>query len=335
VNHLIQKKLADLQGEIAIAQQAVLRVTSSPLCAPSISPNGLIRDKNEEKLTRMRQRWGMTLWCRGTAARQSHCRPCESDGVTSQRLRIPVHPQIREHILLRQTLAVIALCTASAAQAAFVTVDFSSSFNHSFLESRFAINGGYPTGTQTLGGVQFDIAPAGTAAVPVNNFWHSWYATGANPRTLSITGLNIANAMAGYTLINTWWGTSDPMYAPVVTFTFADGSTTTRKLMGGVDVRDYNDATWTNTISGNTQQVWTNSMGQRFDMQTYSFGTNAGKTLTGFTLQDFGANTISNAFMSGLTIQTPDASAIPVPPAAWLLLSGMGLFGVMGRVRRS
>ncbi len=237
--------------------------------------------------------------------------------------------------MLRQTLTAIALCAASAAQAAFVTVDFSPSFNHSFLESRFVINGGYPTGAQTLGGVQFAIAPAGTAAAPVNNFWHSRSASGSNPRTLSITGLNIANATAGYTLINTWWGTTDPSYAPTVTFTFSDGSTTARTLLGGVDVRDYNDATWTNTISGNTQQVWTNSMGQRFDMQTYAFGANAGKTLTGFTLQDVGAENISRVFMSGLTIQTPDTSVIPLPPAAWLLLSGMGLFGVMGRVRRS
>jgi hypothetical protein len=55
-----------------------------------------------------------------------------------------------------------------------------------------------------------------------------------------------------------------------ITFTGSNGATATQPLVGGVNVRDYNNDGGQNTINNtSTIQAWTNGEGQRLDRQEY------------------------------------------------------------------
>lgn len=57
-----------------------------------------------------------------------------------------------------------------------------------------------------------------------------------------------------------------------------------------------------------------------------------GKTPTGITLTDTGADGVQRVFLSAATIETRDATTvIPLPAAAWLLIPGLGLLNRLGR----
>ena len=246
-------------------------------------------------------------------------------------------------VLKRATFAA-SLVVCTYANAAFTTVDFSGQFNASFTNGNFLNGGTFPTGAQSYLGVPFQIAPAlGQGGQPINNIWHSELVGGNNPRVLTISGLNIANAQAGFTLMGTWWGSTNPQVAPTVTFLFGNGTSVSRTLIGGVDIRDYNfNPLYTTSLFGTgTQEVFNNAgpigtpAGQHYDMQTYGFGASAGQTLVGFSISDPGAANVSRSFLTALTIETGvRTSVVPVPAAGWLLLSGLGLIGVLQRKRR-
>jgi hypothetical protein len=247
--------------------------------------------------------------------------------------------------MLARSLVAGALVVASAAaQAGFTTIDFSSQFNYGFESGGFIGGNTFPTGAQTFAGVPFQITPSrAVTGAPQNNIWHSEFAGGGNPRVLSITGLSIANAVSGFTLMGTWWGSTNPAVAPTVTFEFGNGSTVSRVLIGGADIRDYNfnPSYTTSLFSPTTQEVFNNAgpigtpAGQHYDMQSFSFGASAGQTLVGFSISDPGASSVSRSFISGLTIETGNStSVVPLPAAGWLLLSGIGLLAGLQRRRR-
>ncbi len=230
------------------------------------------------------------------------------------------------------------------AHAAFTTVDLSSTFNAGFVSSSFINADTLPTGAQTYLGVPFQIAPSrSVTGAPVDNIWYSALGSGANPQVLSITGLNITNAVGGFTLMGTGWGSTNPQFAPTVTFTFGNGSTVSKTLIGGTDIRDYNfnPAFTTSLFSATTQEVVNNTgtigaaAGQHYDWQSYAFGASAGQTLVGFSISDPGATNVSRSFISALTIETGvPTSVVPLPAAGWLLLSGLGLIGALQKKRR-
>lgn len=163
--------------------------------------------------------------------------------------------------MLRTAVVAAALCAAGSAQAALTTVDFSSRFNLGFASPVFVNGATFPTGLRTYLGVPFSIAPAfALTGAPSNNIWHALAAGGANPRTLSISGSNIANAVHAYTLMGTWWGNdggpNQVTYASIA-FTFSDSSQTAFDLLGGRDIRDYNfNPSLTTTLGANTVEVF-------------------------------------------------------------------------------
>jgi hypothetical protein len=68
-------------------------------------------------------------------------------------------------------------------------------------------------------------------------------------------------------LLNTLWGQPGPESYITLEFAGDHGAHFEKKLIGGVDVRDYNHGVYTNTINGTTTRLaFDNGHGQRMDV---------------------------------------------------------------------
>lgn len=220
--------------------------------------------------------------------------------------------------------ALFATCYALHAQAQFTSIPFT--YNAQFATSGINNGSTFPTGNQTLGGVPFSI-PSGQ-----NNYWSAYVQGGANPITLTIP-VGLANVDQIHTLINTYWGQAGPNSYASLTFTYSDGSSFSMALIGNVDIRDYNNYIWTNSINGTTTiNVFDNGKGQRLDKQQITVPASmVSKTLQTITVSDTGGTNFQRVFLSGLTVHqagliksispaTVDAGG----PAFTLIVKGVG-----------
>ncbi len=142
----------------------------------------------------------------------------------------------------------------SASSQTYYELDFSSQFNFNLSQDTYGGNFvSMPTGTNVF----FDSIPyrvyPWTDAV---NGWNANFAPGSNPVILdipcnnTITGLNL--------LANTYWGQGGPGSYASVQFWHSGNMVFEKTLVGNVDVRDYNQNTWTNSINETTTTIaWT------------------------------------------------------------------------------
>jgi hypothetical protein len=211
----------------------------------------------------------------------------------------------------------------SAFAQTFDQVDFSSQANFSWAGSGW---GGYfsdpPIGPVTLGGIPFNIASNGAG----NQAWAAAIAAGGTTGSndpggmVSITmNVNIPDATNVYTLINTWMGQPGPNYYAWLTFMGSDGATYTEDLVGNVDIRDYNNYVFTDSINGTTTTDVFNSGNQRLDMQNIALPSAfATQTLTTIELVDNGGPNFQRTVLDGVTVASP----VPEPSALGLLAAG-------------
>lgn len=170
----------------------------------------------------------------------------------------------------------------------------------------------FPYGEQTYDGIPFLIP--GNAEGTANNIWHSDVAAGGGSGTVSITiPINVAKVKTVYTLINTYWGSTQSGLLSV-TFTGSAGATWTFNPIGGTNIRDYNDGSYTDTIAcqlpngvgkSATINAWVNGDGQRLDEQVFelpaAFRT---QTLVSITLTDNGNSGEQRSFLAAVTVST-------------------------------
>src|ERR1039457_3438937 len=135
---------------------------------------------------------------------------------------------------------------------------------------RGGINNGstFPTGNQNFGGVPFAI-PTGP-----NTYWNGGVSANCESGTVSLTiPVGVSGVTSAFTWLNTMWGQAGPyayLFITFNTFNGSNGATVTQPLVGGVNVRDFNNDGYQNTINTNpTTQVRTNGLGQRLDLQEY------------------------------------------------------------------
>jgi hypothetical protein len=193
------------------------------------------------------------------------------------------------------------------------TVDISSIVNTTWCASEIINCSTFPFGAQTYDGIPYVIL--GNSHGTANNFWSSEIAADGGSGTVSVTvPINIAKVKTIYTLMNTLWGTTQSGLLSV-TFTGSAGATWTVNLVGGTNVRDYNqNGSTTDTIlcqlpgaAGKTATVnaWVNGEGQRLDEQVFelpaAFRT---QTLVSMTITDSGNSGEQRSFLAAVTVST-------------------------------
>ncbi len=231
--------------------------------------------------------------------------------------------------------AAFALVLGGAEQArageVYTTVDFSSQANFSWVSSGDLP--GAPTGPTTLGGVPFDI----TSNAAGNQAWYAYLAT-----IPSITmNTNIYGATNVYTLINTAWGQPGPNSYAYLVFTGSGGASYIKNLVGDVDIRDWNNDRWTNSINGTTTtNVFseTNIYGNqgRLDMQDITLpAAFASQTLTSIELVDNGRFFFQSTILDGVSVLSPAAATVPEPASLTLLaIAAVSAIGYAWRRRK-
>lgn len=227
---------------------------------------------------------------------------------------------------MKTVFAAVALIGAgSMASAEFQTVPLGNLANATWTSNGAVINGTtYPTGSQTLGGVPFDISASGTSG---NFIWHADNAVGDNPRTLTLP-VNIYGVTSVHSLINTLWGEKNTGAFAAIEFTGSEGATFTFDLDGNDDIRDYNfNPIYTTLINGTTTtEVFNNGLGQHLDkVQVDLPAAFATQTLTSIRYVDNGNPFFQRIFVAGVTV-----NAVPAPGAAGVLALA-GLAGVRRR----
>jgi hypothetical protein len=202
---------------------------------------------------------------------------------------------------------------AHAVKLPTTTIDISSLSNTTWCAAEIINCSTFPFAMQTYDGIPYVIP--GNAQGTANNFWSSEVAAGGGSGTVSVTvPINVAKVKTVYTLMNTLWGTTQSGLLSI-TFTGSAGATWTVNLVGGVNVRDYNqNSSTTNTILcqlpgavGKTATVnaWVNGQDQRLDEQVYelpaAFRT---QTLVSMTITDSGNTNEQRSFLAAVTVST-------------------------------
>jgi hypothetical protein len=207
----------------------------------------------------------------------------------------------------------------------FHSIDFSALANGELATSGLLNGNTYPTGNQNLGGVPFQI-PSGA-----NNYWNASVAGGGNPRLLEVP-VSLFGVTQVHTLINTSWGTTDSGVASVE-FLGSDGAFFAVDLIGGDDIRDYNqNPAFPSTINGiTTVEVFSNGVGQRLDKQVFDLPADfLDETLELIRFSDNGADGYSRIFVAGITAATDNATDVPDAGSSLALL-GVALSVLLAR----
>jgi hypothetical protein len=199
----------------------------------------------------------------------------------------------------------IALTCAAIVRAGEIPIDITGlnePWTYSGPGGAYILNGStYPTGSQNFGGVPFAIPTS------LSNYWNGGAAANFGSGIASLTiPVGVHGVTSVFTLLNTMWGQPGPHAYVYITFTGSNGATVTAPLVGGVNVRDYNNDGYQNTINNtSTTQAWTNGLGQRLDRQEYILpAAFAGQVLTGVTITDAGDEDYSRVAFAGLTVST-------------------------------
>jgi hypothetical protein len=223
----------------------------------------------------------------------------------------------------------------------FSTVDISSQANSSWLDVAHEPGGnssgivlpGAPTGSVTLGGIPFNI----TSNAAGNQAWNADTAAGGGSgqesMTVPVSEYGVSDV---YTLINTVQGQPGPTSYAWLIFTGSGGATYTDYLVGGIDIRDYNNDDWENNIDGTTtvnvfscpDDNW--GISGRLDMQHIVLpAAFASQTLSTIQLVDNGGPNFQRAVLDGVTVES-----IPEPATVTLLCSALLGPGVVYLWRR-
>ncbi|MDZ4830171.1 MAG: hypothetical protein SGJ09_08255 [Phycisphaerae bacterium] len=209
-------------------------------------------------------------------------------------------------VLIASALAPFVIANPSSADE-FTSVSIDSFVNASLQ----AGNSAYPSGSPVLlGGIPFEIAPLGNNYIQTSSF---------RGTVALVFPIGLPNVAGVHTLINTYWGEGGSGTLASLKFEFDDGSNFVKPLDGNVDIRDFYQNVFTNTINGTTTvNVFTTDNdgpagpnAYRLDKQFVDLSAFSDRTLVSMTLVDSGSNGVQRTFLSGITVQTFASSCVP------------------------
>jgi hypothetical protein len=265
---------------------------------------------------------------------------------------------------MQKAVGLLVLCWLSAAglRAGLIPISYSANATATtFQYTGIAglLNGAiFPTGSQTYNGVPFNLGPIWSADVA---------AAGGSGTITDTIIIDVNNVNTVYTLLNTEWGQPGTPSLVTYTFTFSNNSTYVVSLLGNAQVRDYNNYTWTDSISAtwsapsgmtdSTVNAWNDaSLGlgcpeqacseqnyQRLDEQIINIPNSFnGLTLVSLTITDTGTHatfppglTDQRSFLSALTVGGTNVTSVPEPGTFALLFGGLGIVALRKRLVKS
>jgi hypothetical protein len=157
----------------------------------------------------------------------------------------------------------------------------------------------FPSGARIIADVPF-LIPDGK-----KRFWSAGFTDGGgHPVTLTIP-VKQSGAAKVYFLMNTLWGQPGPRSYIALTFSGDRGARFEKKLVGGVDVRDFAPAEFTTTINGtSTREVFRNGRGQVLDIIAVALpDAFRSQTLEAIDITDTGRSDFQRAALWGVTVQ--------------------------------
>jgi len=205
------------------------------------------------------------------------------------------------------------LSLQSTAMGGFIPLPLTSYFT----ESRAGLIGGnlYPTGAQTLGGVPYALG------TNTNYCYTFGWGLDDNVHVVSIP-LGITGIDRVFMLMNTEAGQPGPTSYIHVQFEGSGGATAGYNLIGNVDVRDYNQDGYTNSINNTTTiNVFSNGNGQRIDRVLFDLPPAfLSQSLTTMVITDTGSTFVEprqRGILFGVTLDQ-----VPEPGVMGLLMFG-------------
>lgn len=230
--------------------------------------------------------------------------------------------RLKVFFMLLITALALGWCAAAQASLTYTPIPFD------YNSVNWGRNSNYPTGNPViLGGLPFNIP-----SNPNLNTWDSNTGSyGSGNQTFDIP-LHVYGAVEVNTLINTSWGYAGETHT-WLTFTGSSGTTYTKSLENGVDIRDWNDGGYANSINGTTTTNVFYNGSSRVDKQQIILPDGfADEYLINIHVLDNGDYYYHRAFLYGVTV---GANPVPLPPT--VLLLGSGLLGLAGwrRIRKS
>ena len=173
----------------------------------------------------------------------------------------------------------------------------------------------YPEGEVVLGGVPFDIPTGG------NNCW--WSGTTPSGLVTLVVPVHEYGVQEVHTLIQTGWGVTGWPYA-WVEFVGSEGAYYRKDLYGNVDIRDWYNGAYTNSINGTTTiEVWSNGQHRLDKQQIVLPAAFHSQVLTEITLSDDGATNFQRTYLEGVTVVVPESACAEVLLAK---IAGAGTF---------
>jgi hypothetical protein len=156
-----------------------------------------------------------------------------------------------------------------------------------------------PAGPRIFAGIPF-VLPEGR-----NRYWRGTIAAEGGARPVSLAIPVNKPVSTAYFLLNTEWGRPGPESYLTLEFHGGRGAHFEKKLVGGVDVRDYHNGTYVNTVNGTTTRpIFDFGRGERIDLVEVTLPPDfRDRNLENITLVDSGRYGFERAILWAVTVR--------------------------------
>jgi hypothetical protein len=156
-----------------------------------------------------------------------------------------------------------------------------------------------PAGPRIFAGIPF-VLPEGR-----NRYWRGTIAAEGGARPVSLAIPVNKPVSTAYFLLNTEWGRPGPESYLTLEFHGDRGAHFEKKLVGGVDVRDYHNGTYVNTVNGTTTRpIFDFGRGERIDLVEVTLPPDfRDRNLENITLVDSGRYGFERAILWAVTVR--------------------------------